>query len=487
MKRIFRFFQSFFNKNKSSKDSDVLHLAFILQGGIGDILISLAFIEKLFFKLPKNTVIDLFAHNTPNINHVLFYNNDLFNVFLRNQNFDAKNYDLVAEILRYPNIQKIDKEHINNKSKFLANLCMHWEQFKLNHKKFLHPDNICATQADIYSLLNDINRNQQPDIDRILNISKEERCFLDINYNSVNVLDKYHLNGKKYITIHRGHDSNNNNQNSTKLWPVKYYSELVKLIKRKYPDLIIIQLGVSESRCPIIENIDINLVGKTSFNDIIILLKHSCLHVDGEGGFSHLCHLLYSTSVVLFGPTPIEFYRYSKNINIKGNGCNYWCEKVLNNWQEKCARGYNNPPCMYSIYPQQVFKEIYLYLNKKRKMFFKELKGLDLKKCISTAKHIICTQNTRPFLESFSQNFSFLNLNAKHLQKDDCWGSIYNIPYEDSTCDIFITAEIIDQYAQKEICRILTDNGLWISLSNNHSYSSTPKFYQKKTKRGLYD
>ena len=49
---------------------------------------------------------------------------------------------------------------------------------------------------------------------------------------------------------------------------------LVKYIKENFPALQIIQLGINDDRCPAFDNIDLNLVGKTSIEDIKIILKH---------------------------------------------------------------------------------------------------------------------------------------------------------------------------------------------------------------------
>jgi hypothetical protein len=62
----------------------------------------------------------------------------------------------------------------------------------------------------------------------------------------------------------------------------------------------------------------------------------------------------------LFGPTDERFYGYKQNINIKAGNC-HGCYGLYTDIN-KCARGMEKPECMYSITPENVFKEINDYL-----------------------------------------------------------------------------------------------------------------------------
>ena len=118
-------------------------------------------------------------------------------------------------------------------------------------------------------------------------------------------------------------------------------------------------MGVSTQRFPLIEGTDVYVVGKTTFNQVKILLKYASLHVDCEGGYVHLRQWLRGgTSIVLFGPTSSDFYGYENNINIHGTGCSQPCEWLTKDWVTKCPRGFDNPPCMYSISPEMVMNKI---------------------------------------------------------------------------------------------------------------------------------
>jgi ADP-heptose:LPS heptosyltransferase len=98
--------------------------------------------------------------------------------------------------------------------------------------------------------------------------------------------------------------------------------------------------------------IDINLVGKTDMERVKMLLKNSLVHIDGEGGFTHLRRALNGgKSIVFFGATSREFFGYKGNENLKGNGCDHPCEWLTKDWLNHCPRGYIEPPCMTSITP----------------------------------------------------------------------------------------------------------------------------------------
>ena len=69
-------------------------------------------------------------------------------------------------------------------------------------------------------------------------------------------------------------------KDSTKLWPVDHYNRLLAFIKKHYTTIKIVQLGISDDRCPALENIDINLVGKTNFEELKALVAKSSFHID---------------------------------------------------------------------------------------------------------------------------------------------------------------------------------------------------------------
>jgi SAM-dependent methyltransferase len=75
------------------------------------------------------------------------------------------------------------------------------------------------------------------------------------------------------------------------------------------------------------------------------LIKHGLCHIDTEGGLVHLANAVHSRCVVLFGPTPVEFFGYPQNINLEPAGCKA-CWFVTRNWLIECPRHTSGPECM---------------------------------------------------------------------------------------------------------------------------------------------
>ena len=141
---------------------------------------------------------------------------------------------------------------------------------------------------------------------------------------------------------------------------IKLDNELISLLKSQYPNVKIVQLG--SSRCTQLKNIDINLIGKTTFSECMALLDASALHIDCECGMTHVRHFLsQKPSVVMFGPTSVSTRGYPENINLRANVCNCeLCEWLIGgDWQCKCIKtGTNFAPCMHAITPQMVIDAI---------------------------------------------------------------------------------------------------------------------------------
>ena len=159
----------------------------------------------------------------------------------------------------------------------------------------------------------------------------------------------------KYITINYGWGGT---VLQAKVWPKKYNEELIKQIHKKFPDIIIVQVG--GDGFPKLNGADIYAFG-LNLDIVKFILKNSMIHIDCEGGLVHLATQLGTRCIVLFGPTPIKFYGYPENINIQAGSCHncYW---LVDNFYE-CYRGLKEPECMYSISPELVFDKLNNYFH----------------------------------------------------------------------------------------------------------------------------
>ncbi len=163
-----------------------------------------------------------------------------------------------------------------------------------------------------------------------------------------------------YITVHHGFDSRflpgregKPDYNSTKNLPLSTWVEIVAAIKKS--GVMTVQLGtISEEKIP---GVDLYLNGKTTVPESALILKGGLCHVDTEGGLVHLAHTLRQPSVVMFGPTPVDFFGYAENINLEPQGCKA-CWYATVNWLVECPRKTPGPECMAEHRQEQVIEGI---------------------------------------------------------------------------------------------------------------------------------
>lgn len=355
------------NRSKSAVIPDnTVKIAFKLKGGLGDILIGGNYIyiwkkEMLYDIQGKKLQIDIYAHRNKNLVSALFphTNNFIDNIYLdADVKDDTSKYDMFVVLNRYPDVRHKNMQKLYNLSPKLIDFVHACEKWRLDNLRVYNHKPVCDGQINIVNEILGKKRIQQADIYNLYNISEKFSYQLDFTPDAIEFFNSLNLSEKKFITIHRGVDDNQS-ANSTKLWPYEYYNNLIRYIKNTYPKLIIVQIGINKDRCQTFEGVDIDLVGKTTIEDLKILLSKAILHVDIEGGLVHLRHALNGgCSVVLFGPTSIETYGYSENINLRGQGCPFPCEWIINKWQENCAKECQRMPCMISLTPEFVFSKI---------------------------------------------------------------------------------------------------------------------------------
>lgn len=349
------------NSNKKMNlDRNYLNVAFKLTGGLGDLLISANYLEVLHGKLNSNQVrFHIYAHRDIKIARAVFkglaYVASLHTIDeIRD---DCKDFDLFAEIQRYPFIRFQDRRRIYRYAPFLIEMIFLWERFRVENSRFWLRSPWFDGQNQI-EVVNGRKRIQQPDVYGRLGIGEDYQANILIEQNEDVKLSQLNLEKEKYITVHRGVDAKID-KDSNKLWPLQYYNLLIEYIKKNFPEYKIVQLGVNEKRCPEFKNVDLYLAGKTTLDDIKVILKHSKVHIDGEGGFVHLRNALHGgPSLVFFGPTSDKFYGYSQNLNMRGKGCpsEHGCEWVRPDWQKRCVGNFTRNECLYSLSPETAFK-----------------------------------------------------------------------------------------------------------------------------------
>jgi hypothetical protein len=192
-----------------------------------------------------------------------------------------------------------------------------------------------------------------PDVTEELGLTSSQRVALEKN---------------NYIVVHNGFDVDHYlvgaSKAPTKIWPVQHWECLIKSIKEEFPDLTIVQVGHAASS-PELRGVDINLVGKTSLEDVVTILKNATLHITPEGGLLRVAWALGTQTISLQGPSGSDFFQFGQTHSIISSTCN-GCWYVLDEWMARCYRGYQNARCMSGIRPENVAKEVVKILNSKR-------------------------------------------------------------------------------------------------------------------------
>ena len=337
-------------------------ILFYCHGGYGDILIGFNFLLNLKEKFKDLVDIDIYINNDFANAKSFLYQQDFYNrLFITKENM-IKNpiiklkYDFVCSFCRYLDFKEIDLskmlmfmntnpvyEYVYKYIKTLKNICF-------------NSSCSCEKILEQYSLLSGRDRVQQADLGNFLNVESKLKIQLK---DEDKVLDKFNLKNVKYITVQNGCGIGIKSTNYTRLYTVEKYSKLVSLIKAKYKNYKVIQFGYENNI--VINGVDAKLCGKTSFDEMLTILKHSTLHIDTECGSVHFRHFLCAKpSLVVFGVTNKNLYGYKENINVSNNKCPCdGCDWITKDWYAKCIRtnSSTNIPCM-DVEPEYIFNEL---------------------------------------------------------------------------------------------------------------------------------
>lgn len=328
-------------KRTWKSDNRVIKVAFILSNMIGDVLVNLRYLQAFRQKLPEDSQLDIYSDLNSEVMTGLLYKKSFVHAVFTGNDLDSGQYDLVIRLIRFPELLGYS-ENIRGKSDpFLLEYIDVVDRFR-KENPFFFVNRYGDRPGIEWAKLDGKTRHTQSDIGNLVGLERTS-YILEADPRFKSILEQYGLKEKKYITLQRGIAGTGE---FTRLWPISRYEELVASLKKEYPGYRIIQLGREDTS--VIRGIDLDLRGKTGFEELKNLLKYAELHIDGDCGMVHVRHALQGgCSVVLFGPTSPDFIGYPENINMRGNGCPGDCEWVNISWQEKCVRGFDDPlPCM---------------------------------------------------------------------------------------------------------------------------------------------
>lgn len=325
---------------------------FYIMGGIGDFVFIKRFVVEII-RLAPDCLIDIYCSKQSEILRILY--EDLENINLIRDNLGTR-YDAYKEeyalalFISGAGFLQVDAF---SPQKFRSQDANFVDMIKMLKRKIEEENFSTATPRSAIFL------------QRIFN---GQNCYSAYNYGVFQIFDKNvpiplddeqrkafeNLGlGERYITISCDAGASKDNSVVAKSWPHKNFVRLVQLLKEKFPALSIVQLGAAEAER--IEGVDHYMLGKP-FALAEHILANAMFHIDVEGGLVHLASQLGTKCFVLFGPTWEKYYGYEGNINIKAGTC-HECYGVYPD-ANQCARGMQEPECMYSITPELVMEKV---------------------------------------------------------------------------------------------------------------------------------
>lgn len=331
-------------------NDDILHIAAYMRGGIGDNILSLAFLHALAEYAECPASFDIYTAVNESVMRSLCYEQQCVAHVHSIKMPLRKKYDLVADITRMAWFPQINSRRLRQLSEPLWTFARDANEFRRRNVAAFSDEGqrIGMDLADLAG----VHRQSQMDMSGVLQLGKRG-FFLKCEESTAAVCEKFGVSAP-FITLHR--ESGDGSSSSFKLWPEENYRALIDELRRTHPEVTLLLLGSRKDNempgC-------LDLRGRTSFSELKALVKGASLHIGGEGLIPHLRHFLAGgPSVILFGPTSSRHYGYPENINIQGKECPEGCEWITQTWQSKCIKGYDCCRCMAGISVDTVIQEI---------------------------------------------------------------------------------------------------------------------------------
>ncbi len=259
---------------------DRVKLAFLCNGGAGNQFVLMNFIFSVSRHLADEPVdITVFASKSDELNGFLAHGQDFIHEIRPwSDSPQGLNYNVLVELDFFPFVLQ-ETPAVKRLSPKLHELLCGWRAFACNAKvqygRF-HPDE----NRYVYNYARDNNKTNLTvlDVDGMLGI-KEAFLWHPILFDT-DILKNNNLKPYEYITVQRGATPGIDGDLSPKIWPIEHYNELIRLLHIVYPDKTIVQVGRSDNSGKL-ANVDVDLLDKTTWNELGHILKHAWIHIDG--------------------------------------------------------------------------------------------------------------------------------------------------------------------------------------------------------------
>lgn len=343
-------------------DDAVPHIAFIVKGGIGDVVCNLFYIQAFSEKFGLGKFLDIYMEYDADIRDGLLCGKSFFNRALPDKALVVQDYDVIVHLVRLPSVLKFCRDKLQRLG--LDELCDYLgylEQGRQQNPIMFMSSSQGDAVAMRYAQLQNRRRPEEADLGNRL-MMREKSFALSCVEDSDAVLRKFGLEKGAYILVQRGvGEADRFDGQTTRLWPAARYEEVCRFLKDSFPQYRLVQPG--SGRDDALAAVHLDLRGKTSFEELKVLLKEARLLLCCEGGMAHLRHFLGGgRSVVLFGPTAADFYGYPENVNVCSGACR-GCEWLSCDWHKKCLRGFEAPLCFEALNTVDVLRLVVMELR----------------------------------------------------------------------------------------------------------------------------
>ncbi|MBA4708158.1 glycosyltransferase family 9 protein [Aquitalea aquatica] len=329
------------------KESNQISYSLKISGGLGDSIMIARMVRDLQQELGNSSIFDVYFHSPDSIKaffcHIPGFRNVLnVEAFPATQKFYTFSLN-VNQYVTFCHVSQFEDKNLTHGMQ-LHSMIKHAALANKSIEKYIltHP----SLDGEFSDIATQEGHRRYQYLHEMLGIPYGgHQLQLDL---SPEVIAQQGLSKKTYITIHDGWDTKFKlvAHRPTKSMPLPTLEAIVRQIKEKRPDLIIVQLGGDTGGD--INGVDINLKGKLSFKESMSILAGSRLHMDTESGLVHVGISLGVKSVVMFGPTNLDWFGYPENINIGPKECGN-CWWATDTWMDACPAGYDIPPCTASI------------------------------------------------------------------------------------------------------------------------------------------